>query len=147
MRAATLIILALAAAAPAVGQKYHHSCDYISKSDSSGVPDKLKFKCKRTGGKSDDCTELTLADCIGVDILYGSLEGRNSLNEHELFPYPHGCQGCKWDSEETSLRCQCTNKDDKLAYLSTVHLDTRLSNYDGTIVGRVPQCRSKRVDC
>lgn len=76
MRAATLIILALAAAAPAVGQKYHHSCDYISKSDSSGVPDKLKFKCKRTGGKSDDCTELTLADCIGVDILYGSLEGR-----------------------------------------------------------------------
>lgn len=76
MRATTLIAVALTAAAPAFGQMYQSTCDFVSKSDRAGVPDKLKYKCQRTGGKGDVCTELTLAECLRVDIEFGSLEAR-----------------------------------------------------------------------
>ena len=76
MRATLLVAVALVAASPTFGQKYHKTCEYISKSDRGAVPDKIKFKCERTGGKPDICTELTLSDCLGVDIQWGKLEVR-----------------------------------------------------------------------
>ena len=42
------------------------------------------------------------------------------LDEKDVMPYPHGCQGCEWDAGKTWLMCACKTKKGVLALPSPV---------------------------